>query len=148
MQLTQHTDFAIRTLMYTASHTDRLVNITEIAEYYAISRTHLAKVVASLTQAGYLQGIRGKNGGLKLAKPAQDINLGALILELEPLDIVECFGSKNTCLITPSCQLKQVLNKAKIAFIEALKTYTLADIPLAVSSVDQGAAMLFYPPKA
>lgn len=128
MQLTQHTDFALRTLMYAAMHTDRLVNITEIANYYAISRTHLAKVVATLTQTGYLQGVRGKNGGLKLAKEPQHINVGELVLALEPLDIVECLGSKNTCLIAPSCTLKNALAQAKQAFIDSLKAYTLADL--------------------
>ena len=128
MQLTQHTDFALRTLMYAATYADRLVNITEIADYYAISRTHLAKVVASLTQAGYLQGIRGKKGGLSLAREPQHINVGELVLELEPLDIVECFGSKNTCLIAPSCTLKNALAQAKQAFIDSLKGYTLADL--------------------
>lgn len=133
MQLTQHTDFAIRTLMYTAKHTERLVNITEIAGYYAISRTHLAKVVANLTQTGYLKGVRGKNGGLKLAREAQLINIGDLVKELEPLDIVECFGPKNECVITDSCQLKLALSQAKHAFIHTLKSYTLADIQLPLS---------------
>lgn len=133
--------------MYAASQSDRLVNITEIAEYYAISRTHLAKVVASLTQAGYLQGIRGKNGGLRLAKAPQAINLGELVLELEPLDLVECFGSKNTCVITPNCKLKHVLNEAKIAFIDTLKNYTLADIPLTTPSETQQTTVVLYPSK-
>jgi len=130
MQLTQYTDYSIRTLLYAAAHPDRLVNITEIANYYSISRTHLAKVVAGLTQAGYLQGIRGKNGGLRLSRAPALINLGQLIEVLEPLDIVECFGKHNTCAITVSCQLKRVLYEAKVAFIQTLKRYTLADIQL------------------
>ncbi|MEZ2720031.1 Rrf2 family transcriptional regulator [Paenalcaligenes hominis] len=130
MQLTQYTDYSIRTLLYAAAYADRLVNISEIADYYSISRTHLAKVVAGLTQAGYLQGIRGKNGGLRLSKAPQHINLGELIEKLEPLEIVECFGNKNTCAITVSCQLKHVLHEAKVAFITTLKGYTLADIQL------------------
>lgn len=139
MQLTQHTDFAIRTLMYAAMHTERLVNISEIANYYAISRTHLAKVVASLTQAGYLKGVRGKNGGLKLAREARLINIGDVVQELEPLDIVECFGSKNTCVITKGCRLKLAVYQAKNAFIHALQAYTLADIqpPLSVTSASE-----------
>lgn len=130
MQLTQHTDYAIRVLLYTAAHTERLVNITEISNFYQISRSHLAKVVASLTQKGYLIGVRGKNGGLKLGMPASSLNLGKLVSEFEPLNIVECFTQNNTCVITADCQLKQILYKAKEAFIEVLSHYSLADIQL------------------
>lgn len=130
MQLTQYTDYSIRTLLYAAAYSERLVNISEIADYYSISRTHLAKVVAGLTQAGYLQGIRGKNGGLRLSKAPQCINLGELIETVEPLELVECFSPKNACAITVSCQLKHVLHEAKGAFITTLKGYSLADIQL------------------
>lgn len=128
MQLTQHTDFALRTLMYSAAYPDRLVTITEISDHYAISRTHLAKVVASLTKKGYLNGVRGKHGGLNLARPPEKINVGELVVALEPLDIVECFGSKNTCVLSPHCVLQQAIAQAKKAFIDTLKTYTLADL--------------------
>lgn len=144
MQLTQHTDYAIRVLLFAAAHPERLVNITEIADFYQISRSHLAKVVASLTQKGYLQGVRGKNGGLKLALPAAEINLGDLVNEFEPLAIVECFGQKNECVITAACQLKNVLYEAKKAFLMVLKQYTLADIQLPVSDDGQGFSPLTF----
>lgn len=128
MHLTQHTDYAIRVLLYAQAHTDRLVNISEMANFYQISRTHLAKVVAALTQAGYLQGVRGKNGGLKLGKTPSEINVGTLVSQFEPLDIVECFGQKNSCIITPDCQLKNALYQAKLAFLNTLKEYTLQDL--------------------
>lgn len=130
MQLTVQTDYAIRILLYTQKYDERLVNITEISDFYQISRNHVAKVVASLTQRGYLQGVRGKGGGLRLAQRPQDINLGALIEVFEPLELVECFGSKNTCVITPQCKLKKALYEAKQAFLDVLKTYTLEDIKL------------------
>lgn len=146
MQLTQHTDYAIRVLLYAAAHPERLVNITEIAEFYRISRSHLAKVVASLTQKEYLQGVRGKNGGLKLACQPNQINLGDLVNEFEPLVIVECFGQKNDCVITSQCQLKNVLNEAKTAFLTVLKKYTLADIQLSSTANDGGLAPLVFQP--
>lgn len=130
MQLTMQTDYAIRILLYTQKNDERLVTITEISDFYRISRNHVAKVVASLTQKGYLQGVRGKGGGLKLAQAPQAINLGSLVEAFEPLEIVECFGAKNNCVISPQCQLKKVLYEAKQAFLGVLKTYTLADIQL------------------
>lgn len=93
MQLTLQTDYAIRILLYAQQHHERLVNITEISDFYQISRNHVAKVVANLTQKGYLQGVRGKGGGLKLGQAPKNINLGVLVEILEPLDIVECFSS-------------------------------------------------------
>lgn len=130
MQLTQHTDYAVRTLLYVYAHHDRLVTISEISSFYVISRTHLAKVVANLTQMGYLQGVRGKKGGLRLAKAAQEINIGELIEKIEPLDLVECFGSANSCVITSGCSLSVALFQAKKAFLDVLKGYTLEDIKL------------------
>lgn len=130
MQLTQHTDYAFRVLLYTLAHPERLVTITEISTFYDISRSHLAKVVANLTQQGYLIGVRGKKGGLKLGKAPAEINLGVLVKEFEPLLIAECFGENNQCVISPACKLKGVLYKAKKAFIDTLHAYTLADIAL------------------
>lgn len=130
MQLTQHTDYAIRVLLYAQSHSDRLVNITEIADFYQISRSHLAKVVAALTQAGYLQGVRGKKGGLKLGLDPAEINLGALVTQFEPLNLVECFSDKNQCVITTNCRLKNVLFEAKKAFLAVLNQYTLHDLKM------------------
>lgn len=130
MQLTQQTDYAIRTLLYTNYHPDRLVTITEIANFYQISRSHLTKIVANLTQCGYLHGIRGKKGGLKLAKPAEEINIGALVAQFEPLQLVECFHEENNCVITSKCRLKFIIYEAKKAFLAVLNEYTLAEIAL------------------
>lgn len=130
MQLTQHTDYAFRVLLYTLAHPERLVTITEIASFYDISRSHLAKVVANLTQHGYLIGVRGQKGGLKLGKPAQEINLGVLVNQFEPLQVVECFDENNQCVISPACKLKGVLYEAKKAFLDTLHSYTLEDIAL------------------
>lgn len=135
MQLTQHTDYALRVLLYVQAYPERLVTITEIAEYYLISRSHLAKVVANLTQHNYLIGVRGQRGGLKLSKPANDINLGTLVTEFEPLDIVECMDDQSRCMISPACQLKQVLTQAKKSFLATLYQYTLADIALTTTQL-------------
>ena len=89
MQLTQQTDYALRILMYAAAHPERLVNITEIAELYGISRSHLTKIVANLASSQYLESIRGNKGGIRLNKPASEINIGEIIRRFEPLAIVD-----------------------------------------------------------
>jgi Rrf2 family nitric oxide-sensitive transcriptional repressor len=131
MQLTKFADFALRVLMYAHAAGDRRVTIEEMAASYRVSRAHLMKVVNALTRAGYLTAIRGRAGGLKLAKPAIDIRIGDVIRSTEPdFALVECFGTGNQCVITGCCRLPRVLNEALTAFLDALDQHTLASIAL------------------
>ncbi len=129
MRLTNFSDYAFRVLIYAASHSDRLITIEEVAETYRISRAHLMKVVNQLTRAGYLEAVRGRSGGLRLALRPNKINLGDVIRATEPdFALVECFQTENHCLITPRCHLKRVFNEALSAFLHVLDKQTLADI--------------------
>lgn len=115
--------------MFLAARTDRLCSVREIADHYGVSYNHLVKVVHRLSQLGYVQSVKGKGGGIKLAKDAMTLRLGDLIKALEPnMDIVECFNrDTNTCRITDICQLKHYLFDANNAFISSLNDHTLAD---------------------
>lgn len=128
MYLTQHTDFGLRVLIYAAVNDDDLVNISEIAAIYQISKSHLMKVVTALVKGGFLTGIRGKGGGLKLARPAGEINIGQVVRFLEPMVLVECMGDKNNCLLTPDCRLASILSGASQAFLTHLDGFSLADL--------------------
>jgi Rrf2 family nitric oxide-sensitive transcriptional repressor len=130
MRLTVYTDFALRVLIYVAVHPEPKPTIAEIAASYGVSRNHLMKVVYELGVAGYLETSRGKNGGLRLARPPQAIGLGELVRRTEPdLDLVECFSADSgRCAITPACKLRGVLHQAKAAFLRVLDGYTLADL--------------------
>ncbi len=131
MRLTNFSDYALRVLMYAAARNDRLITIDETAGVYGISRAHLMKVANQLTRAGYLKAVRGRAGGLALAKRPEKIRLGDVIRATEPgFDLVECFASGNQCLITPRCRLRGALKEALGAFIETLDRYTLADLIL------------------
>lgn len=132
MQLTIFTDYGLRSLMFLAAHPDRLCSIREIADYYGISYNHLVKVAHRLSQLGYVQSVKGKGGGIRLAKHTLTLKLGDLIKALEPdMDIVECFNrDTNTCRITNSCRLKHYLFDAQRAFIASLNDHTLADTVL------------------
>jgi Rrf2 family nitric oxide-sensitive transcriptional repressor len=131
MRLTNFTDFALRLLMYAAAHEDRLITIEEASEVYDISRAHLMKVTNSLTKAGYLKAVRGRSGGLMLAKPPRKIRLGDVMRATEPdFALVECFGEGNACIITRSCRLRGVLREGLDAFNAVLDKYTLADLML------------------
>jgi Rrf2 family nitric oxide-sensitive transcriptional repressor len=129
MRLTQHTDYALRVLFYAAIAPDRLVTTREVSEAYAISLNHLVKVVNALGHAGYLELIRGRTGGIRLARPADQIPLGDVVRAMESdLEIAECFDAgTNRCIITPACQLKRILHEATDAFLGTLNRYTLAD---------------------
>jgi Rrf2 family nitric oxide-sensitive transcriptional repressor len=118
--------------MYAAARTDRLITIEETAELYGISRAHLMKVANQLTRAGFMTAVRGRSGGLQLARRPEGIRLSDVLKETEPdFALVDCFRSGNSCLITPRCRLRGVLNEALTAFSEVLDGYTLADLLLA-----------------
>jgi Rrf2 family transcriptional regulator, nitric oxide-sensitive transcriptional repressor len=114
--------------MYLAIQPERLINIREIAERYDISRHHLVKVVHNLARAGFIKSHRGRGGGIELAREAGQINIGQVVRYTEgPLRPVECFDSEsNRCVITPVCDLAQVLQEACDNFLATLDKYTLA----------------------
>ena len=129
MRITGYTDYSLRVLIYLSLQGDRLATIQEVADRYGISKNHLMKVVHQLTRKGYLDSVRGKKGGIRLRLSPSEINLGVLVREMEPdLNLVECFGPDNTCVISPVCSLKGVLGEALNAFLATLDRYTLADI--------------------
>lgn len=130
MRLTMYTDYSLRVLLYLAGRKDENVTITEIADFYRISRNHLVKVVHNLGRDGYILTSRGRHGGLKLARPAKDILVGELVRSTEPdLDLLECFNpATDQCVISNSCSLKAVIFNAQAAFLEVLDQYTLADM--------------------
>jgi Rrf2 family transcriptional regulator, nitric oxide-sensitive transcriptional repressor len=130
VRLTVYTDYALRVLMYLALKEDRLATIAEIAESYDISRNHLMKVAHQLGVAGYVETIRGRGGGLRLAKPIAAIGLGEVVRYTEPdMAIVSCFAPLDApCAIRPACVLKSALTNARDAFLEVLDGYTLGDL--------------------
>ncbi|MBU6456081.1 MAG: Rrf2 family transcriptional regulator [Bradyrhizobium sp.] len=131
MRLTNFTDYALRLLMFAAAHEDRLITIEEVTEVYKISRGHLMKVTNSLTRAGYLKAVRGRSGGLKLAKSPRKIRLGDVVRATEPdFALVECFGAESQCRITRCCRLAPILREGISAFNTVLDKYTLADLML------------------
>ncbi len=131
MRLTSFTDFALRLLMYAAAHDDRLITIEEASQVYNVSRAHLMKITNTLTRAGFLKAVRGRSGGLALAKPPRKICLRDVIRVTEPdFELVECFASGSQCIITRSCHLRGILQEGLAAFNEVLDKYTLADLML------------------
>jgi Rrf2 family transcriptional regulator, nitric oxide-sensitive transcriptional repressor len=131
MRLTTFSDYALRLLIMADSAGDNLVTIEAAATRYNISRTHLMKVANQLTRSGYLEAVRGRSGGLRLARPADQIKIGDVIRATEPdFALVECFMSANDCCITGACRLPRILREALDAFLDSLDKYTLADIAL------------------
>ena len=131
MNITQHTDYALRLLMYLGACPERRVTIKEVAERFDISRSHLMKLVTELVTKGFVDGARGKGGGLRLARAATRIGLGDVVRHMEPsFALVECFGGGKDCVIAPRCRLKGVLHEALAAFLATVDRYTLADLML------------------
>lgn len=129
MNITQHTDYALRVLMYLGACPERRVTIKEVAERFDISRSHLMKIVTELVAKGFVDGARGKGGGLKLARATAEIGVGEVVRRVEPsLELVECFGTQSHCLLDPACRLKGALDSALQAFLAALDRVSLADL--------------------
>ena len=148
MKLTNYSDYALRSLIYLAvtPKDGELANIDDIAQAYDISKSHLTKIIHQLGKLGYIESVRGKGGGIRLAKDPSEINIGQLIRHTESdFGILQCLddNSKNTdgkislvnigddtisCIISPACRLKGVFYKAMLAFVAVLDGYTLADV--------------------
>ncbi|MDD5240501.1 MAG: Rrf2 family transcriptional regulator [Sulfuricella sp.] len=130
MHLTRYTDYSLRVLIYLGSRRDKLATIAEIAAHYNISRNHLMKVVHQLGAHGYIDTLRGKGGGIKLARPPGQIVVGDVVRSMEEnMSIVECFAPDTcSCILAPGCTLKDALSEATQSFLSTLDLYTLADL--------------------
>lgn len=128
MQLTLKTDYALRILMALAS-TDDVLSVDWLAAHYGISRNHLAKVAQQLAAAQLVTTTRGRSGGMRLARPPAEVNVGAVVREFERFEgFVACMGGEEPCAIEGACGLKPALGGALEAFLAHLDRYTLADI--------------------
>ncbi len=131
MQLTAHTDYALRVLIYLTMHTEKLVTITELADFFGISRNHLVKVVHKLGVKGFVRTVRGKGGGICLSRPAADISVGKVVREIEGhFQMAECFNPKKQgqCAIQNGCGLIGVLGNALEQFLQTLDKTVLSDL--------------------
>ena len=130
MRLTVYADYSLRLLMYLAVKDGGLATIGEVADAYGIAKNHLTKVAHQLGLAGYVDTVRGKGGGLRLAKPAERIGLGEVVRRTEPdMALVPCFEPICApCPIVPACGLRGALHEARAAFLAVLDRYTLADL--------------------
>jgi len=130
MQLTLYTDYSLRVLIYLGLRPNEQATITEIARSYKISRNHLVKVVHNLGNIGYIQTTRGRGGGMTLAMPPSEINIGEVVRKTEPnFDLVECFDKEtNTCPIAPGCALIKGLKVARKAFLDVLDSVDLETV--------------------
>ena len=131
MRLTQWTDYSLRMLMYCAIHQERArpPTVGEISEVHGISRSHLTKIAMTLAGAGLLETTRGRGGGLRLLKPADQIRVGEVVRLTETdFNLVECFASNATCRIQGACCLNSILDQAVKALFLVLDRYTLADL--------------------
>jgi Rrf2 family nitric oxide-sensitive transcriptional repressor len=131
MRLTTFTDYSLRVLIYLGLQEDRLVTIREISSAYGLSENHLMKITYRLGKLGYIETVRGRGGGMRLAEEPERINLGRVVRQVEPdFAIVDCFDGRrrHDCVIDPSCRLRSALTKALQAFLQLLDSYTLADL--------------------
>ncbi len=127
MRLTAYTDYALRTLLYLAANREELVTIQAIADAHGIAKNHLTKVVHQLGQLGYVETVRGRNGGLRLGREPADIGIGEVVRQTESdFFMAACFDDQSSgCIYQNACGLKGTLAKATNAFLAVLDEVTL-----------------------
>ncbi len=130
MKLTGYTNFALRSLQLAALRAPDLVKVDDVVKIHGLARPHVVKIVHELGKAGYLETVRGRGGGFRLSRPAEDTSVGDVVRLTEgPLDVVECFNpDKNTCPLMGICRLSRALQDATQAFMKVLDELTIADI--------------------
>lgn len=125
MQLTRHTDYALRLLIHLAKVGEERVQIADVARLHDISQAHLMKVANHLAHLGFVETVRGRNGGVRLAREPGEINLAAVVCATEPnTSLVQCGG----CCILGSCHLPSIFAESFAAFRDVLAKYSLADL--------------------
>ncbi|MDP3555566.1 Rrf2 family transcriptional regulator [Methylocystis sp.] len=128
MRLTTFTDFGLRALILLADRNPQLMSAAAIADHFDVSRHHMAKVLQELAAAGYVEGIRGAQGGVRLARDPRDIRIGEVVRRLDDQPLVECFSPQGSnCALLPRCRLKGMLARAEQGFMRELDRYTLHD---------------------
>jgi Rrf2 family transcriptional regulator, nitric oxide-sensitive transcriptional repressor len=129
MRLTLFTDYSLRVLLLLASRKDSLTTIAQISQFYGISEAHLMKVTHNLGRTGWVETVRGRNGGMRLLADPEVLRLSDVVSQLEgPLALAECFTESNTCLLTGQCGLEGALAQAGNAFMRILSQHTLASL--------------------
>lgn len=138
MQITSYTDYALRVLIYLAKSPGKQATITEISDFFNISRNHLVKIVHQLGTKGFVKSTRGKGGGLALQRPPEMISIGEVVRSMENhFNWVECFDpTQQHCRLLPSCGLKQLITRAGDAYLQVLDSATLADVLLGTTPIE------------
>ena len=132
MHLSKFCDYALRSLMYLGARPGKITAADEIAKAFGISTNHIVKSLQGLAKAGYVTSLSGRGGGYIFDRPLSQVRIGDVVEQLEPnLHMAECFSQeKNTCPLTPGCELQSALSNACNSFIETLNQYTLEDLIL------------------
>lgn len=125
MRLTRYTDYSLRVLIHLAINDDRLCSISEISRAYEVSHNHLMKVVNALARDGFIETVRGRTGGMRLARPATEITVGEVVRRTEEgFQLADCSG----CALSPACGLTGVLAEAMQAMMAVFDSYRISDL--------------------
>ncbi|PCI04303.1 MAG: transcriptional regulator [Hyphomicrobiales bacterium] len=138
MRLTRQTNYAVRILMYCAANDGKLSRVPDIAEAYGLSEAYLFKILKPMMDVKIIESVRGRNGGIRLAKNAADITLFDVVrVTEENFALAECFDDENSdCPLIDSCGFNSALREALNAFFEVLGKYTIADMVAARPNIN------------
>ena len=128
MRLSLQTDYSLRTLMFLATRPGRHT-VSDVAEFFQISQTHIGKVAHQLARIGYVRSIRGIGGGLELARSPDEITVGEVVRSVEgSMNLLECVSVDHVCVIQKHCKLRTVFDRAERIQLDYLNTVRLSDV--------------------
>lgn len=130
MRLTTKTNLAARVLMACAFNRGKTLRTSDIAQVSNASLNHLLQVVNGLQAHGFIETLRGRYGGLRLARPPEQVSMGAVFRIFEAgHPFAECFDAEtNTCPLSTECRLRGYIARAVEAFYHELDMVTLEDL--------------------
>ncbi len=129
LRLNLATDYGLRILLFLAHAPDDTPSTGEIAHFYRISPDHVRKVARQLAQHHFVTTVRGRSGGLRLARPPGSISVGEVVELLEgPTGLLECVLHDGVCVVQPQCRLRHVLADAGARLIADLRRVMLSEL--------------------
>ncbi|HZK43995.1 MAG TPA: Rrf2 family transcriptional regulator [Syntrophomonadaceae bacterium] len=130
MQITRQTEYAIKTMLELAKNANgNVISTRFISEQQEIPEDFLKKTIKLLVLADLVITQRGAQGGVKLARPAEEITLVEIITAIEgPIALNVCLAPGYKCPNQPNCSISKVLRRAQTAMLTVLEDQLLSDM--------------------
>ncbi len=132
MHLSNTSKYTIRVLAYMANHKETaLLSAKELSEHLNIPYKFLTKIMTELANVGFIESIRGREGGYRFLKQASEITVGDILLLFnDAIKDEECILGIETCNTKHKCALHDKWIKSKVELQKMFSESTIESIAL------------------